>query len=185
MANDKPSALESDGLLNDEYDDDEDQDNDRIEHQYSKLTTQRILDNFGGTTPRSAPTEQQPVRFPFNQEIWGKTQKIVIPIFVAIGVCAAGMMFLGIFGSSISGIISILAILAMTWLGAIVGMIGTYLYGTIQETIAVMAKENDKFAFNIDQLAGVRSELKTVTKGVFFEVAKLQQDSKELDESLK
>merc|ERR1712013_687131 len=59
-----------------------------------------------------------------------------------------------------------------------------YLFGTITETIGVMKRENDKFGYEIDQLRDTRNDLKSTTKGIFYEVGKLQQDSKELDESL-
>merc|ERR1712129_317301 len=64
------------------------------------------------------------------------------------------------------------------------GMSGTFLFGTITETIDVMKKENAKFGFEVDQLKDNCGRLKSTTKGVFYEVGKLQQDSKELEESL-
>ena len=171
-------------VLLDNEDDEEEASNDRrVEHSYSKLETQRILDSFAGSTPNLM--REPTMKLPFNQNIWSRTRKIIIPAFIAIGVCALAMMFMGIFGSSISGWISMLALVAMTWFGSMMGMTGSYLFGTISETIGVMKKENDKMGFNISQLSDVRKQLKSTTKGIFYEVGKLQQDSKELDDSLK
>eukprot|EP01083_Nonionella_stella_P122141 367322_1 len=120
----------------------------------------------------------------FDVNIKSKTRKIVYPIYILIILCSFVMIFLGIFGPSISSLISILSLCAMTWVGAIVGMIGVYLWGTVEDCVDWFKQQNNNYENSIDDLKQTRSEIRQIAKQVFDNVRDLQRESKELSTHL-
>ena len=120
----------------------------------------------------------------FDVNIQSKTRKIVYPIYILIALAAIAMIFMGLFGDDIASLISILTICTMTWVGAIIGMIGVYLWGTVEDCVDWFKQQNNKFETNIDSLKETRVKVKEIAKNVFTDVKKLQGHSKELSKHL-
>eukprot|EP00484_Ammonia_sp_Unknown_P022259 CAMPEP_0197040804 /NCGR_PEP_ID=MMETSP1384-20130603/17456_1 /TAXON_ID=29189 /ORGANISM="Ammonia sp." /LENGTH=315 /DNA_ID=CAMNT_0042471629 /DNA_START=50 /DNA_END=997 /DNA_ORIENTATION=- len=120
----------------------------------------------------------------FNPNIGKQTRKIVYPIYILIGLAALCMIFLGLFGDEMASLISILSICTMTWVGAIVGMIGVYLWGTVEDCVDWFREQNNKFAQNIGVLTETRKQVKEVTRKVFSDVQALQEQSAALTKHL-
>merc|ERR1719461_1593423 len=100
----------------------------------------------------------------YDVNIGSKTRKIVYPIYLLIILASAAMIFLGIFGDEMSALISILSIITMTWLGVIVGMLGVYLWGTVEDAVDWFKDQNNKFEANIDELKKARNAIKDIAK---------------------
>merc|ERR1712228_856883 len=90
----------------------------------------------------------------------------------------------GIFGDDMSSLIAILCIITMTWVGVIIGMLGVYLWGTVEDAVDWFKEQNNKFEANIDDLREARNKIKDIAKNVFVDVRKLQKHSKELTKHL-
>ena len=120
----------------------------------------------------------------FDVNIGHKTRKIVYPIYILIMLASLAMIFLGIFGDEMSSLISILSIITMTWVGVIIGMLGVYLWGTVEDAVDWFKTQNKKFEANVDELSKTRNKIKDIAKNVFVDVRKLQQHSKELTKHL-
>jgi len=120
----------------------------------------------------------------FDTDITKKTRKIVYPIYILIALAALVMVFMGLFGDDVIALISILSICTMTWVGSIVGMIGVYVWGTVEDCVDWFRAQNSKFDHNIENLKNVRSKVKEVAKNVYANVSKLQHHSKELTKHL-
>ena len=120
----------------------------------------------------------------FDTNISKKTRKLVYPLYILIALAALAMIFMGLFGDDIASLISMLTICTMTWVGAIVGMLGVYIWGTVEDCVDWFRAQNDKFESNIDHLKETRTEVKRIAKDVFDDVKKLQDHSKELSKHL-
>ena len=120
----------------------------------------------------------------FDSEISKQTRKIVYPIYSLLILGAFVMVFFGVFGPGVSDLIAILVLCGMTWVGALVGMIGLYLWGTIEDCIEWFKSQNNKFADNVQILAETRERLKGIAKNVYLDVKQLQRHSKELSHHL-
>eukprot|EP01084_Bolivina_argentea_P013503 25362_1 len=120
----------------------------------------------------------------FDVNLKSKTRKIVYPIYILIGLSSLAMMFMGIFGDDLNSIISILSICAMTWVGALIGMMGVYVWGTVEDCIDWFKDQNNKFENNLDILRSTRGKIKSIAKDVFKDVKTLQTHSKELTKHL-
>ena len=113
-----------------------------------------------------------------------KTRKLVYPLYIIIALASLAMIFMGLFGDEMASLISILTICTMTWVGSIIGMIGVYVWGTVEDCVDWFRAQNDKFESNIDHLKETRTEVKKIAKNVFDDVKKLQGHSKELSKHL-
>ena len=186
--NSKHKLLPAHSSSDEDDDDVKDQDTPVLadsQYNFSKYNTQSVINRFAGDVTQKELELGDDPEFAFKPAIFSKTKKIVIPIFIIIAI-AALIMMISVFVSSddIGGIIAVLSICAMTWFGAIIGMVGTYLWGSVEDAIDYFKQENDKYHTNLEDLKGIRSNLRDETKGVFFAVGKLSKNAKDLERHL-
>lgn len=106
----------------------------------SQFNTRQILEVGGVATPRGSgsirriPSLQPQVsqHLPVQDKVWNKVNKLVFWVYLALAVASLALMFMGIFGSTALSWIAMLAIIAITWVGSILGMWATYLTGTFE-----------------------------------------------------
>lgn len=172
------SQLERKEQLSQDSDDDKKDDNDfpfTSQWQSSIFDVERLDD---GTLGKIELSEY------FDANISKKTRKLVYPLYIIIALASLAMIFMGLFGDDMAALISILTICTMTWVASIVGMIGVYVWGTVEDCVDWFKAQNSKFEGNIENLKETRTEVKKIAKNVFDDVKKLQGHSKELSKHL-
>ena len=120
----------------------------------------------------------------FDSAISKQTRKIVYPVYMILIVGALAMVFYGYFGPGEASLVSILIICAMSLVGAFVGMIGLYLWGTVEDCIDWFKGQNNKFEDNLHILSETKDKLKGIAKNVYLDVKQLQKHSTELSKHL-